>query len=109
MKNIGPKKHLDRIQIPRKELAEFCRRNHIRILSLFGSVLREDFRPESDVDVLVEFEPGYPVGFIRLAGMELELSKILGRKVDIRTAADLSPYFRQEVLETAEVQYVKEQ
>lgn len=76
-------------------------------MSLFGSVLREDFGPDSDLDVLVEFEPGQPVGFIRLAGMEIELSDIIGRKVDLRTPGDLSRYFRQEVLDSAEVQYAE--
>ncbi len=87
------------------EFGDFCRRNHIRRLALFGSVLRADFSGESDVDVLVEFEPGHPVGLIRLAAMELELSEIVGRKVDLRTPADLSRYFRQDVLESAQVQY----
>ncbi len=97
------------VQIPidRNQVAEFCRRHHIRRLSLFGSVLRDDFRPDSDVDVLVEFEPEAVVGLIRLAGMELELSEILGRKVDLRTPADLSRYFREEVLQSAEVQYAQ--
>jgi uncharacterized protein len=96
-----------RIAIDREKLAEFCRRNHIRKLSLFGSVLRDDFHADSDVDVLVEFEPGARVGLIRLAGMELELSDLLGRKVDLRTAADLSRYFRDEVVKAAEVQYAQ--
>lgn len=96
------------IEIPREKIAEFCRRNYIRKLSLFGSVLREDFHTDSDVDVLVEFEPGHVPGFIRLAGMELELSEILGGyKVDMNTSQCLSRYFRDEVLATAEVQYVK--
>jgi predicted nucleotidyltransferase len=86
-------------------LAEFCRRHNIRRWSLFGSVLGHDFRPNSDVDLLVEFDPGHPVGFIRLAGMELELSELLGRKADLRTPNELSRYFRQDVLRTAEVQY----
>jgi uncharacterized protein len=94
-----------RIAIDRRQIAEFCRRHHIRKLSLFGSVLRDDFRPDSDVDVLVEFEPGRPVGFIRLAAIERELSELVGRKVDLRTAGDLSRHFRQEVLDSAEVQY----
>jgi predicted nucleotidyltransferase len=96
------------IRIPREKIANFCLRNHIRKLSLFGSVLRDDFGPESDVDVLVEFEPEYRVGLIRLSSMEIELSQILGRKVDLRTPADLSRYFRQEVVESAEVQFVAE-
>jgi predicted nucleotidyltransferase len=93
------------IAIDRQEIAAFCRRHHIRKLALFGSVLRRDFRPDSDVDVLVEFEPGHPVGLIRLAGIERELSGLLGRKADIRTPADLSRYFRDEVVASAEVQY----
>ncbi|MBM4018316.1 MAG: nucleotidyltransferase family protein [Planctomycetes bacterium] len=96
-----------RVLIDRRLIAEFCRRNRIRRLSLFGSVLRDGFAPESDVDVLVEFEPGSVVGLIRLAGMERELSALLGRKADIRTPADLSPLFREEVLAEAEVQYAE--
>ena len=97
------------IDILRENIAEFCQKHHIRKLSLFGSALREDFRPESDVDVLVEFEPGHVPGFIRLASMELELSKLFGgRKVDINTAQCLSRYFRDEVVRIAEVQYAKE-
>jgi hypothetical protein len=95
-----------RIPIPLEQIAEFCRKHHIRKLSLFGSVLRDDFRPDSDVDVLVEFEEGYPVGLIRFSGMELELSELLGRKVDLLTQGFLSPYFRDEVNAEAETQYV---
>src|SRR3989338_9691842 len=95
------------ISIDREMIADFCRRHHIRKLALFGSVLREDFRPDSDVDVLVEFEPGISAGLIRLAGMELELSELLKRKVDLRTPAELSRYFRHEVLAHAQVQYAK--
>ena len=94
-----------RIEVPKAKLTEFCRRHHIRRLSLFGSVLRDDFRTDSDVDVLVEFEAGYPIGLIRMAGMELELSSLLGRRADLRTPAELSRYFRQDVLAAAEVQY----
>lgn len=94
-----------RIRVPREELAEFCRRNQIRRLSLFGSVLREDFGPDSDVDVLVEFEPEAKVGFFALVRMELELSELLGHKVDLNTPGFLSRYFRDQVLEEAEVQY----
>jgi len=94
-----------RISIDRERIAEFCRRNHIRKLSLFGSVLRDDFRLDSDVDVLAEFEPGAVVGLIRLAGMEIELSEMLGRKVDLNTAGFLNRYFRARVLAEAEVQY----
>ena len=96
---------MSQIILPKDKIEDFCRRHHIRKLSLFGSVLRGDFRPDSDVDVLVEFEPGYSVGLIRLAGMEIELSSIIGRKVDLRTPAELSRYFRQKVLDMTEVQY----
>jgi hypothetical protein len=96
-----------RIPVDAAKIGEFCRRHHIRRLSFFGSALRDDFGPESDVDVLVEFEPGYVVGFIRLAGMEIELSEILGRRADLRTPAELSRYFRQEVLDSAELQYAQ--
>ncbi|HKZ69370.1 MAG TPA: nucleotidyltransferase family protein [Anaerolineales bacterium] len=96
---------MSQITLPKDKIEDFCRRHHIRKLSLFGSVLRSDFRPDSDVDMLVEFEPGYSVGLIRLAGMEIELSSIIGRKVDLRTPAELSRYFRQKVLDMAEVQY----
>ena len=95
------------ITISRGKIEEFCRKHCVRELSLFGSVLRDDFKPESDVDVLVEFEPGHRVGFFRLAGMERELSEILGCKVDLRTPAELSRYFRQEVIDSAEVLYAK--
>lgn len=94
-----------RINVENTSIAEFCRRHHIRRLSFFGSVLTDDFRPDSDVDVLVEFEPGQVPGLLRLAGMEIELSKLLGRKADVRTAEDLSRYFRDEVLSTAQMQY----
>ena len=97
-----------RIQIPQGEIAAFCRRHHIRKLALFGSVLREDFRPDSDIDVLVEFAPSHVPGLIRLAGMEMELSELLGgRKVDMNTPLCLSRYFREEVLAEAEVLYAQ--
>ena len=94
-----------RIEIPKEKVAEFCRGNHIRKLAFFGSILRDDFTPESDVDVLVEFEPGHTPG-LRFFRMEEELSELLGRKVDLNTPAFLSPYFRQEVLKEAEALYV---
>ncbi len=90
-----------------KNCAEFCRKHHIRRLSFFGSVISEHFKEDSDVDVLVEFEQGQVVGLLRLAGMEIELSEILGRKVDLRTPADLSRYFKDDVLSAAEVQYAE--
>jgi uncharacterized protein len=96
------------VNVPKERIAEFCNRHHIRKLTLFGSVLRDDFGPDSDVDVLVEFEPGCTVGLLTMAGLEIELSGILGRKVDLRTPGDLSRYFRDEVVRTSEVQFVKE-
>jgi predicted nucleotidyltransferase len=94
-----------KVNVPKDEVADFCRRNHIRRLAFFGSMLRDDFGPESDVDVLVEFEPGHTPGLAFFA-MQRELSEILGRKADLNTEMDLSPYFRQEVLDEAEVLYV---
>ncbi len=97
-----------RLPIDRKKIAAFCERHHIRRLALFGSALRDDFRPESDVDVLVEFGQGKTVSFFKLYDMEQELSQILGgRKVDINTPKSLSKYFRDKVLAEAEVQYVE--
>ena len=95
----------ERITFDRGKLVEFCHRHHIRKLSFFGSVLRDDFRPDSDVDVLVEMEPGFPAGLIRLAGMELELAQLLGRDVDLCLAQDLKQAIRDRVCETARVQY----
>ncbi len=95
-----------KIKIPGEEIEKFCKRNHIRKLSLFGSVLRDDFNSDSDIDFLVEFAKGKVPGLIGLSRMERELSELLGgQKVDLRTPQDLSKYFRQEVVETAEVQY----
>ena len=94
------------IPVDRRKIAAFCRKHHIRRLAFFGSVLRDDFGPESDVDVLVEFEAGHPVGFITLAGMEIELSKLLGRKADLLTPGFFRPSLREEILKEAEVQYV---
>ena len=94
------------IEVSHKELFEFCRGNSIRRLALFGSVLTERFSDSSDVDVLVEFQPGARVGYLRMAAMERELSLLFGgRKVDLRTPGELSPYFRDEVLRTAAVQF----
>jgi predicted nucleotidyltransferase len=95
------------IDLSKDKIAEFCKRNHIRKLSVFGSFLGEAFNSDSDIDILVEFYPEHIPGLIRLAGMENELSSILGLKTDIRTAEDLSRYFRQEVIETAEVKYAE--
>jgi len=101
--------HYSHLGIPDKEIKEFCRRYHIRRLSFFGSVLRRDFGPDSDVDVLVEFDKGKTPGLIRLAGMELELSRMFGgRKVDMNTEACISRHFREQVLREAETLYVGE-
>jgi len=94
-----------RIHIPRDEIAAFCRRHGIRRLRLFGSALRGDFRDDSDVDFLVEFEQGTRVGLLAIAQMELELGEMVGRKADLRTAGELSRYFRQDVLDSAAVLY----
>jgi len=94
-----------RIKVSRETLADFCRRHQIRKLSFFGSVLREDFAPGSDVDVLVDFAPEARVGLITLSGMEIELSGIIGRKVDLNTEGFLSPFFRGEVLREAVTAY----
>jgi len=97
---------LARINVDRSRIAAFCQKHRIRRLALFGSVLRDDFGPKSDIDVLVEFDPGSVPGFLRLAQMERELSGLLeGGTVDIRTPQDLSRYFRDEVVASAEVQY----
>ena len=94
-----------RIPIDADKIADFCRMHHIRRLSLFGSVLRDDFGPASDVDVLVEFEPGHIPG-LAFFSMEEELSQIIGRKVDLNTPKFLSPYFRDRIERESEVQYV---
>ena len=94
-----------RIEIPKDRIAKFCRRHHIRKLALFGSVLRDDFQPGSDVDVLVEFDPDFMPG-LEFFSLESELSDILGRKVDLNTPAFLSRYFRDRTLAEAEVKYV---
>lgn len=104
-RGIMPAMERHGVQIPQQQISEFCRRNAIQRLSLFGSFLREDFRPDSDIDVLVEFSPGRTPGLLQMAGMELELTRVLGRKVDLRTPAELSRYFRDQVLRTCEVQY----
>ena len=93
-----------RIDVPKERIAEFCKRNGIRRLALFGSVLRNDFGPDSDVDVLVEFEPGTRMG-LRFFSLEIELSQILGRKVDLNTPGFLSATIRDAVLAEAKVYY----
>ena len=96
------------IKFPRDKIADFCKRNRIRKLSLFGSALKGELRKDSDIDFLVEFHPGETPSLFDLARMERELSKLLGdRKVDLRTPSELSRYFRDEVLSTASVQYAE--
>ena len=94
-----------KIAVPKEQIAEFCRKHYIRKLALFGSVLRDDFGPKSDVDVLVEFEPGKTPGLAFFA-MQDELSQVLGYPVDLNTSQCLSRYFRDEVLAEAEAVYV---
>ena len=96
------------IQLPLEKIADFCKRNRIRKLSLFGSALKGELRKDSDIDFLVEFQPGEAPSLLDLARMERDLSTLLdGRKVDLRTPNELSRYFRDEVLSTASVQYAE--
>jgi predicted nucleotidyltransferase len=95
------------IEIPENRIREFCRRNGIRKLSMFGSVLRDDFSPESDIDILIEFKDGATPGLFSLMRMQDELTEILGRTVDLRTPNDLSRYFRDDVVDNAVIQYVE--
>lgn len=95
-----------RLQVDQRLLREFCHRHHIRRLSFFGSVVREDFGPSSDVDVLVEFQPGHVPG-LEFFEFQDELSRLLGRRVDLNTPGSLSKYFRERVLAEAEDQYVE--
>jgi hypothetical protein len=101
---------MTRIELPRAKIAEFCRRHSIRRLDLFGSVLREDFRPDSDVDVLVEFKPGLEPGLFQFSAMEQELEEILGRKIDLverDSVEDSENYIRrQHILKSLEPVYV---
>jgi predicted nucleotidyltransferase len=92
--------------VSNKKLGDFCRRNHITKISLFGSALRNKLRADSDIDILVDFDPEYIPGLFELSGMEIELSEMIGRKVDLRTAEELSRYFRDEVLKKARIEYV---
>lgn len=93
------------VEIPTQEIAEFCRRNHVVRLAVFGSLLREDFSGDSDIDLLVEFFPGHVPG-LKFFALQEELSEILGRKVDLNTPNCLSPYFREQVASKAVPIYV---
>ncbi len=96
-------------QLKKDKIANFCRKTNIRRLAFFGSVLRDDFGPDSDVDVLMEFEPGHTPGLMGLTRMERDISELLGgRKVDMRTPEDPSRYFREEVMATVEELYEQE-
>lgn len=96
------------LPIDEEQLTQFCRKHHVRKLSLFGSTLKGTARPDSDVDLLVEFEPSATPSLFDIVAMEDTLSTLLGgRRVDLRTAADLSRYFRDEVVATAQVQYAR--
>lgn len=92
-------------KISKDKLADFCKKNHIRKLSIFGSAIRGDLQPDSDIDLLVEFEQGLTPGLFSIVRIEMEFAEMLGRKVDLRTPEDLSQYFRDEVVRNAELQY----
>jgi hypothetical protein len=92
-------------KMPKDKLIEFCKRNHIRKLSIFGSAIRGRLQPDSDIDLLVEFEQDHTPGLFSIIKMEMELTETLGRKVDLRTPEDLSQYFRDEVIQNARLQY----
>jgi len=91
--------------ISKAELETFCRRNHITRMSLFGSALHDELKPDSDIDILIEFDQNHMPGLMDIAGMEIELTDKLGKKVDLRTPAELSRYFRDDVLGKARVEY----
>ena len=95
-----------RIEVPSERIAAFCERHHIRWLALFGSVLRDDFRADSDVDVLVEFDPDHRYTYFTLSQLEEELAELLGRKIDIHVSKSLHPFLRDKVLGQAEAVYV---
>lgn len=93
------------LHIPHEQLAEVCKRYSVKRLSLFGSILTDRFGPESDIDMLVEFLPEAEIGLFEMSAMEEKLSAMLGRKVDLRTPAELSRYFRDKVMQSAVLQY----
>lgn len=96
------------LELPREQIAEFCRRNAIRKLALFGSVLRDDFRPESDIDVLIDFVPESKVNFFQFVEIQDNLQRILNREIDLHTAGSLGPTIRSDILASAEVIYEHE-
>jgi hypothetical protein len=95
----------ERVNLTKEQIAEFCQKNHIKKLAFFGSILRDDFRPDSDIDILIDLDYNYRTGLMKMARMERELSETIGRQVDLRTPEDLSDYFRDKVLSEAEVLY----
>jgi predicted nucleotidyltransferase len=95
----------DRVNLTKEQIADFCKKNHIKKFAFFGSVLLDDFRPDSDIDILIDLESGAPIGLFEMADMELELSDMINRKVDLRTPQDLSKYFRNKVVEESKVLY----
>lgn len=96
------------VVLPEHQIEQFSLRHHVQRLSLFGSVMRNDFRPDSDIDVLVEFTPDAKIDLFDIIEMENELTELLGRKVDLRTAEDLSRYFRQQVVDSAQLIYERD-
>jgi len=98
----------ERVNLTKEQIAEFCQKNHIKKLAFFGSVLRDDFRSDSDIDILIDLDYNVPIGLMEIAGMEIELSKMIGREVDLSTPDDLSDYFRDKVLTQAEALYERE-
>jgi len=97
-----------RVNLTKEQIAEFCQKNHIKKFAFFGSVLRDDFRSDSDIDILIDLDYNVPIGLMEIAGMEIELSKMIGREVDLSTPDDLSDYFRDKVLTQAEALYERE-
>jgi hypothetical protein len=95
----------DRVNITKKQIADFCEKNHILRLAFFGSVLRNDYRPDSDVDILVYLDRSVPTGLMEMVRMERQLSEMIGRKVDLRTPNELSVYFKDDVIAEAEIIY----
>jgi predicted nucleotidyltransferase len=95
----------ERVSLSKEQITEFCQKNHIKRFAFFGSAIRDDFRQDSDIDILIELDRRFKTGLIKMSKMEIELSEIIGRKVDLRTPDDLSDYFRDKVLSEAEVMY----
>ena len=95
----------DRVNITKNQIADFCEKNHILRLAFFGSVLRNDYRPDSGIDILVYLDRSVPTGLMEMARMERQLSEMIGRKVDLRTPNELSVYFRDDVIAEAEIIY----